>query len=117
MERAKNKFRGHDARAWTSVVNVGGSVFSGITITKLLGVCVLAFTRSKIFEIYYFRIWLALVLFGATHALIFLPVALSFLGGEGYVDPESGGGLEEDLANRRYRALLPGDNSDSDDDY
>lgn len=117
MERAKNKFRGRDARAWTALVNVGGSVFSGITITKLLGVFVLAFTRSKIFEIYYFRIWLALVVFAATHALIFLPVALSFVGGDGYIDPENDGGVEEDLANRRYRALLPDDDSDSDGDY
>ncbi|OTB14495.1 hypothetical protein K445DRAFT_376831 [Daldinia sp. EC12] len=115
MERAKNRFRGRDARAWTALVNVGGSVFSGITITKLLGVCVLAFTRSKIFEIYYFRVWLALVVFAATHALIFLPVALSLVGGEGYADPESEGGLVEDLADRRYRALLP-DESDSEDD-
>jgi Niemann-Pick C1 protein len=77
------KLRGKDARAWTALVNVGGSVFSGITVTKLLGVCVLAFTRSKIFEIYYFRVWLALVIFAASHALIFLPVALSYFGGEG----------------------------------
>jgi Niemann-Pick C1 protein len=83
MEKARHKFRGRDARVWTSLVNVGGSVFSGITVTKLLGVCVLAFTRSKIFEIYYFRVWLALVVFAATHALVFLPVLLSFLGGEG----------------------------------
>ncbi|KAL7622287.1 niemann-Pick type C- protein 1 [Parahypoxylon ruwenzoriense] len=116
MERAKNRFRGRDARAWTALVNVGGSVFSGITVTKLLGVCVLAFTRSKIFEIYYFRVWLALVVFAATHALIFLPVALSLVGGEGYVDPESDGGLVEDLATRRYRALVPDDASDSDED-
>ena len=115
MERAKNKFRGRDARAWTALVNVGGSVFSGITITKLLGVFVLAFTRSKIFEIYYFRIWLALVVFAATHALIFLPVALSLAGGDGYTDAESNGGLEEDLASRRYRALIPDDDSDSDE--
>ena len=115
MERAKNRFRGRDARAWTALVNVGSSVFSGITVTKLLGVCVLAFTRSKIFEIYYFRVWLALVVFAASHALIFLPVALSVLGGEGYVDPESEGGLEDDLASRRYRALLPEEDTDSDD--
>lgn len=85
MEKAKSRFRGRDARAWTALVNVGGSVFSGITITKFLGVFVLAFTRSKIFEIYYFRIWFALVIFAATHALVFLPVALSFVGGEGKI--------------------------------
>ena len=83
LEKARHKFRGRDARAWTALVNVGGSVFTGITITKLLGVCVLAFTRSKIFEIYYFRVWLALVVWAAAHALIFLPVALSLFGGEG----------------------------------
>ena len=83
LEKAKNRFRGRDARAWGALVNVGGSVFSGITVTKLLGVSVLAFTRSKIFEIYYFRVWLALVGWAATHALVFLPVALSLVGGEG----------------------------------
>ncbi|KAK0708145.1 patched family-domain-containing protein [Lasiosphaeris hirsuta] len=117
MERAKNRFRGRDARAWTALTNVGGSVFSGITVTKILGVTVLAFTRSKIFEIYYFRVWSALVIFAASHALVFLPVALSLLGGEGYIDPESDGGLEEDLASRRYRALMPDGDSDSDGEY
>ncbi|KAK4945772.1 niemann-Pick type C-related protein 1 [Elasticomyces elasticus] len=116
MERARHKFRGKDVRAWTALVNVGGSVFSGITITKFLGVAVLAFTRSKIFEVYYFRVWLALVVFASSHALVWLPVALSFFGGEGYIDPESEGGLEEDLASRRYRSLLPDDDYDSDDE-
>lgn len=83
MEKAKSRFRGRDLRAWTSLVNVGGSVFSGITVTKFLGVGVLAFTRSKIFEVYYFRVWLALVVLAAGHALIWLPVALSLAGGEG----------------------------------
>lgn len=115
MERARSRFRGRDARAWTALANVGGSVFSGITVTKLLGVFVLGFTRSKIFEIYYFRVWLALVVLAASHALAFLPVALSLAGGQGYVDPESEGGLEDDLANRRYRALIR-DDSDSDED-
>ncbi|RAL62632.1 hypothetical protein DID88_004478 [Monilinia fructigena] len=46
MDRAKNKFRNRDARAWTALVNVGGSVFSGITITKLVGVSVLAFNQE-----------------------------------------------------------------------
>jgi Niemann-Pick C1 protein len=133
MERApRQRFRGKDARAWTSLVNVGASVFSGITITKLLGVAVLAFTRSKIFEIYYFRVWVALIVFAASHALVFLPVALSLVGGNGeldgliewlmerranlcvgYVDPESEGGLEQDLRSRRYPALLGEEEYDS----
>ncbi|KAB5543014.1 patched family-domain-containing protein, partial [Coniochaeta sp. 2T2.1] len=115
MERAKNRFRGRDARAWTALANVGASVFSGITVTKLLGVCVLAFTRSKIFEIYYFRVWLALVIFAASHALVFLPVALSLFGGEGYADADNEGSLEDDLANRRYRALTEEDSDDESD--
>ncbi|KAF4458832.1 hypothetical protein FALBO_14422 [Fusarium albosuccineum] len=117
MEGNSNAFRGRDARAWTALVNVGGSVFSGITVTKLLGVCVLAFTRSKIFEIYYFRVWLALVVFAALHALIFLPVALSIAGGNGYVDPESEGTAAQDLTDRRWRAIRINDNSDSEDGY
>nr|POE75460.1 niemann-pick type c-related protein 1 [Quercus suber] len=118
LERGLSVFRGRpekELRAWAALVNVGSSVFSGITITKLLGVFVLAFTRSKIFEIYYFRVWLSLVVWAALHALIFLPVALSLFGGSGYIDPESDGGLEQDLASRRYRALLPEDDYDSDE--
>ena len=83
LERAPSSLRGKEARAWAALVNVGGSVFSGITITKLLGVFVLAFTQSKIFEVYYFRVWLALVVWAALHALVFLPVALSMFGGRG----------------------------------
>ncbi|KAJ5618387.1 Patched [Penicillium herquei] len=117
LENAPVKLRGKDARAWTAMVNVGASVFSGITVTKLLGVCVLAFTRSKIFEIYYFRVWLALVIFAAIHALVFLPVALSYFGGGGYFDPASDGGLEANLASRGYRSLLvDGDYDDYDSD-
>ncbi|KAJ5172033.1 NPC intracellular cholesterol transporter 1-related protein 1 [Penicillium capsulatum] len=115
MEKAPAQFRGKDARAWTALVNVGGSVFSGITVTKLLGVCVLAFTRSKIFEIYYFRVWLALVIFAAIHALIFLPVALSYFGGGGYFDPAAEGGFEANLASRGYRSLLVDDHYEDDE--
>ncbi|KAJ4298881.1 niemann-Pick type C- protein 1 [Kalmusia sp. IMI 367209] len=107
MERApRHRFRGKDARSWTAMVNVASSVISGITITKILGVGVLAWTRSKIFDIYYFRVWVALVIWAATHALILLPVLLSLFGGKGYVDPESDGGLEQDLRNRQYPSLL-----------
>ena len=36
---------------------------------------------------------------------------------KGYIDPESDGSLEEDLAARRYRALLPDDDDYDSDDY
>jgi Niemann-Pick C1 protein len=36
-------------------------------------------------------------------------------GGKGYVDPESEGGLEQDLRSRQYPALL-GDNEEYDSD-
>ncbi|KAL1306209.1 hypothetical protein AAFC00_004306 [Neodothiora populina] len=123
LERTST-FRGKDARAWAALVNVGSSVFSGITVTKLLGVFVLAFTKSKIFEVYYFRVWLALVVWAALHALVFLPVALSFFGGRGYlegssegggIDGNGNGGLERDLNSRRFRALLPDEEYDSDE--
>lgn len=45
----------------------------------------------------------------------FLMYLTDFLFLLGYVDPESEGGLEEDLASRRYRSLLPDDDYDSDD--
>lgn len=51
--------------------------------------------------------WLALVVVGATHALIFLPVALSFFGGDGYFSGNGYGGLEEDLHSRAYRTREP----------
>ena len=90
-------------------------VFSGITITKFLGVSVLAFTKSKIFEIYYFRIWLALVVLAASHALIFLPVLLSLIGGGGYLDSDEDLGLEEDLASRQYASRNFGPRNFEDD--
>jgi Niemann-Pick C1 protein len=42
-------------RAKTVVVNMGSSVLSGITLTKFSGILVLAFAKSQIFTIFYFR--------------------------------------------------------------
>ena len=63
----------------TDVMNtVGQSVFSGIAMTKFLGVCVLAFAQSRIFRIFYFGMWMILIVVASLHAFIFLPIILSF---------------------------------------
>lgn len=86
-------------RAYNALSGTGGSIFSGIAVTKLIGVAVLGLARSKIFEVYYFRMWLALVFTATVHALALLPVLLSSFGGAAWLveDEDFGGlmGLEE----------------------
>lgn len=67
-------------KAFNSIVTVGGSIVDGITFTKLIGISILAFTRLKIFEVYYFRMWFLLIIISALHALVLLPVLLSYFG-------------------------------------
>ena len=49
------------ARAHDALINMGASVFSGITLTKFFGISVLAFSKSQIFEVSYTVAFLSVI--------------------------------------------------------
>lgn len=68
------------SQAINSLIQVGPSTLSGITLTKILGISVLSFTHSQIFRVYYFKMWVGLIFSASIGALVFLPVLLSKFG-------------------------------------
>lgn len=55
-------------------------VFSGVAMTNLPGILVLAFAKAQLIQIFFFRLNLVITLLGLAHGLIFLPVLLSYFG-------------------------------------
>ena len=67
-------------RAQKAMNAMGSSVVVGIASTKLLGILVLAFAPSALFQLYYFRMYLFIIVLGVFNGLLFLPVVLSLVG-------------------------------------
>lgn len=67
-------------RAQVALSRMGTPVFNGIALTKLIGVLVLSLSQTEIFQIYYFRMYLVLVVLATLHAFVLLPVLLAVCG-------------------------------------
>jgi Niemann-Pick C1 protein len=69
-------------RAIVALTDMGTPVICGVSMTKVVAVVAFAFTQSEMFHIYYFIMYLALIILGMAHGVVFLPVLLSIFGTE-----------------------------------
>ena len=66
-------------RVMYAMTTHGTSVFNG-ALSTWLGILVLAFAQYQVFQIYFFRMYFAMILLGIFHAFIFVPVYLATVG-------------------------------------
>ncbi|KAH9515398.1 hypothetical protein Btru_014364, partial [Bulinus truncatus] len=78
-------------RARDAIVHASGPIFNG-GFSSILGVVVLYFTESYIFQSF-FKIMVLVIGFGVLHAVFLIPVVLSFVGPYTQID------LEDDVPN------------------
>ena len=67
-----------DERAVATMMEIGPSVAMGC-FTTFLGILPLAFAGSVIFRVF-FKMFFSIIVLGATHGLILMPVLLSIFG-------------------------------------
>lgn len=68
-----------ETRVRYALKNVGVSVFIGIVTTKIIGVSVLLLAPSKVFQVYYFRMYFFLIVVGFFHGFVILPIFLRYV--------------------------------------
>ncbi|XP_059176699.1 patched domain-containing protein 3-like [Physella acuta] len=78
--------RTREDRSRDAIVHASGPIFNG-GISSIIGVVVLLFTESYIFQSF-FKIMLLVIGFGVLHAVFLIPVILSFIGPATHVDLE-----------------------------
>lgn len=94
------------SRAYGSLSYIGSTTLGGITLTKLIGIGVLSFTRSKIFRVYYFKMWTGLIIIASLHALIVAPILLSIFGSTSVYGKSKWSKVINDDILRRQRDVL-----------